>query len=344
MNKQPLNSAFFTFWVFIFISLLPKQIFAQESLFESNEMLDIKMEFSIKDLRKESNDSTFVEEVVWVKNEAGEWVEMPIELRVRGNFRLNNCYYPPLRMKIKKKNRKGTIFEENKGIKIVFPCSRSNNSDAYIAKEFMAYQLFEEVSEYVFETRMMRITFINEDKKGNEEFLIGFLLEDDDDVADRFDGEIIKDKKILGTLLEELPAVRHDFFQMMIGNTDFSGLFQHNSKTMLLPGEKLIPLAYDFDMTGLVNPPYAQVSNLVEIESVTDRLYRGFCRDRSVFMTVREEFLEKESRIYDVVDSYEDLLSSSEFKQCRRFIEEFFYILKNDKAFEKQIVLACRNY
>ena len=236
------------------------------------------------------------------------------------------------------------MFEENKNIKIVFPCSRSKTADAYLAKEFMAYQLFEEVSEYVFKTRMMRVTFINEDKKDEEEEIIGFLLEDDDDVADRFDGEIVKDKRILGTLLEDLPAVRHDFFQMMIGNTDFSGLFKHNSKTLMLPGEKLVPLAYDFDMTGLVDPPYAQVSDLVDIENVTDRLYRGFCREKEVFYGVRDEFLQKEERIFEVVSNYEEYMTSSQYRESVRFLKNFFDILKNERVFENQIVLACRNY
>jgi hypothetical protein len=318
--------------------------FAQEDLFDSNEIIDIKMAFSIKDLRSTTNDSTFTDELVWVKSPEGEWEEMPIELRVRGNFRLSNCYYPPLRMKIKKKNREGTVFEENKSIKVVFPCSRSKTAESYLAKEFMAYQLFEEVSEYIFETRMMRVTFINEDKKDDEEVMLGFFLEDDDDVADRFDGEIVDDKRILGTLLEDLPAVRHDFFQMMIGNTDFSGLFKHNSKTLMLPEEKLVPLAYDFDMTGLVNPPYAQVSDLVDIENVTDRLYRGFCREKQVFYAVRDEFLQKEERIFEVVSNYEDYMTSSQYRESVRFLEDFFDILKNDRVFENQIVLACRNY
>lgn len=344
MSHQ-LTKAFLQSLFFAMILIFPiASTVAQESLFESNEIIDIKMAFSIKDLRSTTNDSTFTDEVVWVKSSDGEWEEMPIELRVRGNFRLNNCYYPPLRMKIKKKTRKGTMFEENKSIKLVFPCSRSKSAESYLAKEFMAYQLFEEVSEYIFETRMMRVTFIDEDKKDSEEVMLGFFLEDDDDVADRFDGEIVDDKKILGTLLEDLPAVRHDFFQMMIGNTDFSGLFKHNSKTLMLPGEKLVPLAYDFDMTGLVNPPYAQVSNLVDIESVTERLYRGFCRKKEVFYTVRDEFLQKENRIFEVVSNYEQYLSSGQYRESVRYLEDFFNILKNDKAFEKQIVLACRNY
>lgn len=318
--------------------------FAQGPLFESDEILDLRLKFSVKDLRKESNDSTYIDELLWFKNKDGEWEELEVEIRTRGNFRLNNCYYPPLRLKFKKKKREGTVFEENKSLKLVMPCSRANSADTYLVKEFMAYKMMEEVTPYVFSTRMVRMFFENEDDKKGEGVLYGFLIEDDDDVADRFDGDIVDDKKILGTLLEDSAAVRHDIFQYMIGNTDFSGLFKHNQKVLQLDETTVVPLAYDFDMTGLVNPPYAQVSDLVDIENVKQRLYRGFCRDEPLMQAVRQEFIAKEETMYSIVEDYQDWLSSGEKREVDRFLNEFYEILKNDRAFEKSIISACRNY
>jgi hypothetical protein len=318
---------------------------AQSPLFASDEILDLKFRFSVKEIRSDSNDSTYVDEVIWFKNEVGEWEELEVEMRTRGNFRLTNCYFPPLRLKFKKKRRAGTVFEENKSLKLVMPCSRAKNADAYIAKEFMCYKMMEEVTPYTFSTRMVRIYFENEDDKKEEEVeLFGFLIEDDDDVADRFNAEIVDDKKILGTLLEDSAAVRHDIFQYMIGNTDFSGLFKHNQKVMQLDERTVIPLAYDFDMTGFVNPPYAQVSNLVEIESVTERLYRGFCREEALFQAIRAEFLEKELTMFAIIDEHQEWMSSGEKKEAERFLGEFYSIIKNDKAFEKSIISSCRSY
>ncbi|WP_268034784.1 hypothetical protein [Algoriphagus sp. PAP.12] len=318
---------------------------AQSPLFASDEILDLKLKFSVKDIRKDSNDSTYVDEVIWFKNESGEWEELEVEMRTRGNFRLNNCYFPPLRLKFKKKRREGTVFEQNKSLKLVMPCSRAKNADAFIAKEFMCYKMMEEVTPYTFSTRMVRLYFENEDdKKGEEEILFGFLIEDDDDVADRFNGEILDDKKILGTLLEDSAAVRHDIFQYMIGNTDFSGLFKHNQKVMQLDERTVVPLAYDFDMTGFVNPPYAQVSNLVEIESVTQRLYRGFCREEALLQAIRAEFLEKEEIMFAIIEEHQEWMSSGEKKEAERFLGEFYSIIKNDKAFEKSIISSCRSY
>ena len=41
----------------------------------------------------------------------------------------------------------------------------------------------------------------------------------------------------------------------------------------------LVPIPYDFDATGIVNPPYALPAAGLSIRNVRVRLYRGQCRD-----------------------------------------------------------------
>lgn len=319
---------------------------AQESkdLFSDQAPLEIKMKFSIKDLKKETNDSTYVDSFIQYKNEeTGSWDSLDIDLRVRGNFRLANCFYPPLRIKIKKKGSKGTIFDENRNLKLVIPCTKANGADSDIFKEYLCYKMAEPVAEYTFQTRLVKVSFVNEDdKKGEVVELVGFFIEDDDDVADRFNGEILDGKKILGTVLEDSAAVRHDFFQLMIGNTDWSTMFQHNMKILKLDAKTVVPLAYDFDMTGIVNPPYSQVSNLVDIEHVTERLYRGYCREESLMQAIRQEYLDKEPEIWAIVDEHESMIDKGDMKAFRSYLEEFFTTLQEDRLFESQILMECR--
>jgi hypothetical protein len=109
-------------------------------------------------------------------------------------------------------------------------------------------------------------------------------------------------------------------------------------------GEKtIIPLAYDFDMTGLVNPPYAQVNSAVGIERITDRVYRGFCRNPELMQAIRKEFLEKEQRIFETVESVKSYLTEADAKASAAFLKEFYDILKNDKLFQQKVIEACRN-
>lgn len=313
-------------------------------LFSDQEPLEIKMKFSLKELRKQTNDSTYMDHSLQLKNEeTGEWETLDIEMRVRGNFRLDNCFYPPLRVKVKKKQAKGTVFDGNRNLKLVIPCSKANGADSDVIKEYLCYKLFEPITPYAFQTRLVKVYFDNEDdKKEEEEELIGFFIEDDDNVADRFGGEILDGKKIIGTLLEDSAAVRHDYFQLMIGNTDWSTMYQHNMKILKLDSKTVVPLPYDFDMTGIVNPPYSQVSNLVNIEMVTERLYRGYCREESLMQAIRQEFLELQPEIWARVEAHEAMMDKGDYRNFSSYLQEFFDIIGNDRAFESQVLMDCR--
>jgi hypothetical protein len=317
--------------------------FQTSPLFQSNEPLPIKMAFSIKDLRKNTNDSTYMDSFLMIESSPGKWDSIPLEMRTRGNFRLANCYYPPMRIKFKNKQINGTVFEKNKSLKLVMPCQKGKGADSFIGKEFLAYQLLEDITPYHFDTRLVKVKFTNLDDKKTEEIeLLGFLIQDDDEVADRFGGKIVEGRKILPTVMQDSATVRQDFFQYMIGNTDFSTLFLHNQKVLQLDEKTIIPLSYDFDMSGLVNPPYSQVSAQLSIRSVTERLYRGFCRDEAFLQAIRQEFLAKENQFWSTVDQHQPYLTETDLKSTKNFLKGFFDILKSDRLFRDQIVKACR--
>jgi hypothetical protein len=338
MNK------FFVMLVFLLFSAVSISFGFQTSpLFSSQEPLPIKMSFSIKELRKNTNDSTYMDSFLVLESSPGQWDTIPLEMRTRGNFRLANCLYPPIRIKFKNKKINGTVFENNKSLKLVLPCQKGKGADSYIGKEYLAYQLLEDITQYYFDTRLVQVNFTNlDDKKGGETALLGFLIQDDDEVAARFGGNIVEGRKILPTVMQDSATVRQDFFQFMIGNTDFSTLFLHNQKVLQLDEKTIIPLAYDFDMCGLVSPPYAQVSPQLNIKSVTDRLYRGFCRDEAFVQAIRQEFLAKESKFWSTVERQQPYITDTDMKVTKTFLKGFFDVLKNDRLFRDQILAACR--
>ena len=43
------------------------------------------------------------------------------------------------------------------------------------------------------------------------------------------------------------------------------------------PGALLAPVPYDFDFSGLVDAPYAGPPEGIPVETVRDRIYRGYC-------------------------------------------------------------------
>ncbi|MFN3997742.1 hypothetical protein [Algoriphagus sp.] len=334
------------FSIIVFLILFSAQSvvgFQTSALFQIDDPLPIKMAFSVKDLRRNTNDSTYMDSFLMIESSPGKWDSIPLEMRTRGNFRLANCYYPPIRIKFKNKQINGTVFEKNKSLKLVMPCQKGKGADSFIGKEFLAYQLLEDITQYHFDTRLVKLKLTNlDDKKTGEIEMLGFLIQDDDEVADRFGGKIVEGRKILPTIMQDSATVRQDFFQYMIGNTDFSTLFLHNQKVLQLDEKTVIPLAYDFDMSGLVNPPYSQVSEKLSIKSVTDRLYRGFCRDEAFLQVIRQEFLAKETQFWSTVDRHQLYLSDADMKSTKNFLKGFFDVLKNDRLFRDQIVKACR--
>ena len=64
--------------------------------------LSIQLKLSIKNIKKNTNDSTYIASTLIYKNKAKLWDSLKIKMRARGNHRRKNCYYIPLKLKLKK--------------------------------------------------------------------------------------------------------------------------------------------------------------------------------------------------------------------------------------------------
>ena len=296
----------------------------------------------MREIKKNLNDSVYYPSFLTYKNDQGVWDSLNVGIRARGNFRRKNCYFPPLRLKMKKSHVAGTPFEGNKSFKLVLPCLNVKSANNLILREYLCYKLLEPVTPYFFHTRLANITLTDQsNKQAKSHSIIGFFIEDDDLIADRFNGQVL-DQIILPRQLNDTTAIVHYFFEYMIANTDWSTTTQHNTKVIQLPPNKKVPLSYDFDMAGLVNAPYATINESLNIKSVKERLYRGYCRDESVTEYVREKYIQLESEIMNVVSDHQSYFSEGEYIVMKKYIEEFFTILKDDKKFKDAILLTCR--
>jgi hypothetical protein len=245
-------------------------------------------------------------------------------------------------MKIKKNVRKETLFEGNKKIKIVLPCKTQKNGNDYIVKEYMAYQLYEIISPYHFKTRRVDIALTDDRERNPKTYpLKGIFIEDDEKVAKRHGGNVLE-KSIHPLKQGDLTSVQNAFFQYMIGNTDFLTTIQHNEK-LLYVNNTIIPIPYDFDMSGLVNTNYSVVSEIngesLPINSVRERYYRGFIRNPEILEQVRQEFIANEVKLMEIVDAQEsDFDDPKEFERTKEYIADFFDIMKNDKKYQSKII------
>ena len=312
------------------------------TIFQDTQPLSLQLSFSMREIKKNLNDTIYYPSFLTYKNDQGVWDSLSVGIRARGNFRRKNCYFPPLRLKMKKSHVAGTPFEGNKSFKLVLPCLNVKSANNLILREYLCYKLLEPVTPYFFHTRLANITLTDQSNKQTKSHsIIGFLIEDDDLIADRFNGQVL-DQIILPRQLNDTTAIVHYFFEYMIANTDWSTTTQNNTKVIKLPPNKKVPLSYDFDMAGLVNAPYATINESLNIKSVKERLYRGYCRDESVTEYVREKYIQLESEIMNVLSDHQSYFSEGEYMVMKKYIEEFFTILKDDKKFKDAILLTCR--
>jgi len=318
--------------------------FAQDvPLFQSKAPVNLRATGSIKSIKKKSNDSTFVTGKFQYQQDSNQWVTVPVQSRVRGNFRLRNCYFPPLKLKLNKKDVASTVFAGNKALKLVVPCRTTSDKNGLIRKEYMCYQFYQILSSYYFRTRLAKVELTENSKKKVRKYdLLTFFVEDNSMVAKRSGGKVVEKKGISPGAFDEKQSIRNDYFQYMIGNADWSAVFQHNSNTMYVQG-KYIPLSYDFDMSGFVNAGYAQQNApTLGTGDVRERVYRGFCKSKSAMEEIRKEFLEKESTIYAIIDQEVSNFSKYELKDMHSYINGFFEILKDDSRFQSSIMDQCR--
>ncbi|WP_229796813.1 hypothetical protein [Algibacter mikhailovii] len=315
-------------------------------LFRSERVVPVKMSYSSKAIKRETNDSVYIPTIFEYQTSKGKWKTLQLNLRGRGEFRYKNCTYTPLKLKIKKDSAKGTIFKGSKQLKMVMPCYvRSGNSNK-VVKEYMAYKFYEQLSPYHFKTRLLDIDYIDvKSKKPKKHEFMGFLIEDDKVVAKRHNGNVLNIKvHPLGQ--EGLCSVRNALFQYMIGNTDYSSAYGHNVKLFFID-KNTIPVPYDFDMSGLVNANYAVVSQIgnktLPIDNVRHRLYRGFKHPEDVFQTVRQEFLSQKDAIFNIMEACKPFFdSNTEYEHAKSYIAEFYEILNSDTKFSNNIVRVAR--
>ena len=329
--------------IFILLNsaLRAQQIFKQDLLFSNKKPLKIKLNYSNKNLNKNTNDSTFIKsKLIFFEKKINK--EIQVSLRARGNFRRKHCYFTPVKIKIKKSDALNTIFSDNRTLKLVLPCKNNRDKNDNILKEFIAYKIYEIISLYYFKTRRLEVDYTNQkNKKGINYNLAGFLIEDDDKVAKRFDGKIVK-RKISPLAMDDFNSVNLSFFNFLIGNTDFSSAHQHNGK-LLFYEKKIIPIPYDFDLTGWVKPKYGLgITNRLGY-SFEERNYIGFKRGKNIYSKVRNHYLRLKEKIFNIVELHE---SEFEYKKSYNLMMDylmgFYEILEDDKLYDNLIISEAK--
>ena len=336
-----------------------------KKLFKSEDTLVVSMTAPWREFVRNEDYKGAYPAALEYTDELGNNVILDLTVERRGVTRQRVCKIPPVKLRFEKGSAKGTTFRGQGSLKMVTHCEMSSGYEQYYILEMLAYRMYNLLTDYSFKVRPLTVTYHQvEDpdekesrfsflkKKTSEGPVFAFLIEDDKDVANRFDLNKLNVGRVSVNQLDSDESALLALFQYMISNVDWAATRGpdpdeccHNVKLIgpepTRPEDTVYAIPYDFDSAGLVNSPYAHPPEGLGVNSVTQRLYRGYCAHNASLEGARQEMLDNESAIYGLVEA-EGRLEAKKQQKAREYLEEFFAVMRDDKAFQKKIVERCR--
>ena len=120
---------------------------AENPLFQSDEALALVLEFPLRDFQRQKKEKATFPGVLRCTDIDGNDIELDVGVSARGNSRLEQCRYPPLSIKLKKKQVKGTLFAGQDKLKLVTLCRDTATYRRYLGQEYTIYRIYRLLSE-----------------------------------------------------------------------------------------------------------------------------------------------------------------------------------------------------
>jgi hypothetical protein len=268
---------------------------------------------------------------------------LPINLSVRGITRRERdvCDFPPLKVEFSRPPPPTSLFAGQKKLKLVTHCRANASFQQYLLLEYSAYRMYQQLTPLGLRARLADIDYRSEDGKPFVQ-RAGFFLEDVSDAAKR-NGL----KEVHGPTMVPLASInprdgaRYALFQHMLGNHDWSmragppgSECCHNAKLIGAAGlatGTVIPIPYDFDFSGFVDPPYATPPAELQIDNVRQRKFRGYCVHNPQTAVVAVEMRNARPRMLAALASTPGL-DAKTLNRAQTYLDGFFKDVANDAA------------
>lgn len=314
----------------------------RQAFFLDDNTIEVALTTDIKKLRTEKKTPTYQPATITMKFSDTLSITEDIRIEPRGEYRRRNCDLASLMMNFK--NASSPKLSPLKKLKFVGGCKNSSSYEELLLKEYLIYKIQNMLSPMSFRVRLLHIT-LNDSKNKVKSFTqYAFLLEDMTDMASRNNCVEYKNNNFYteDTNREQMTFV--NLFQYMIGNTDWSVPKLHNMKLMKPKNDstaKPYAVPYDYDYSGLVNADYAVPAAGLDIESVSQRNYRGFPRGYDELQKTIAIFNEKKESIMYYIDHFE-LCSTKCRKLMIKYLEDFYDTINNQKKVESIFIANAR--
>lgn len=309
-------------------------------LFAKHDTLTFTLAGDFKTINKEHDPKSmkrYPAELRVERGAGGQIDVLNVQLGARGHVRrmARTCDFVPLRVEFEKGERKDTIFKGQSVLKLVVQCAGGSEFEQYIYREYLAYRIYNLLTPRSFRARLAKVNYVDPAGKA-----VGtraaFFLEDDGDVAKRMEGRTVGIQRVLFKDTDRDTLLNTMIFAYMIGHTDLSIYALHNMVLVQpAPPEKtLYTVPYDFDISGLVHPPYAIPSRELMIRSVQDRLYRGPCLTQELVDPIVANFVAKKDQIIALPAAIPEMDRTSR-DDAKSYLDGFYSSIKNSKDVKK---------
>ena len=320
-----------------------------QPLFENHEILEIGISAPLTTLERSRPDEEYLDGKITYQDAEGRDHTFDLRLRVRGKFRAQRktCQFPPVRLNFRTQEVAGSVFDGQDKLKLVTHCNtRRDRYEQLVLREYLAYRILAILTDKSFGTRLLRITWTDEEDNDESFSRYGFVIEDDEDVGARIGMEPLKIDKLEYSELDQAYTSLVTVFQYLIGNTDYSLIRGpendqccHNA-VPFHDGQVVWPVPYDFDFSGLVDAPYADPAPQFNIRSVRTRVYRGRCGSNDLLPQTIAAFKSAKAAIYSEVDALVGLDDRNR-NRVTQYLDSFYAVVEEDRDVERNLVRKC---
>lgn len=335
---------------------VPDSLARAQPVFESHEILSLRLatdlKTTLKDIGRDHNDFEFEGEglhpaTLSYSDADGDLVVLDIEVSTRGHFRRSrkNCNFPPLRLRFKPDQPRGTIFENQHKLKLVTHCrDKKDEYQQYVLLEYLVYRTYMLLTDKGSRVRLARTTYVDTEGKRDSLTSYSFLIEDDDRMAARNGASVLDSLGVHQADTDDEYGTLVALFQYFIGQADWKVSALHNIKLLRAGSFLPIMVPFDFDFSGVVDAKYASPPEELDIQSVRERVFISPCRTTYDLNRVFGLFNERKDAIYALYTDQEGL----DEKQVKRTLAYFdrFYKRINDPKDARRVFLrrGCPEY
>ena len=257
------------------------------------------------------------------------------KLRARGNIRKKVCVNPPIKLNLKEKDLIKHGFDSLDILKLVLQCRDNDNTDKYLFKERLAYDLYSIIDTLHMRTKCVIVEFYENGEL--HQSLDAFLVETEDHYAQRTKTIVIEEGVLRSSILSRSHFLKMSFFQYMIGNPDYAIPNKHNVEILQTPDKKYIAVPYDFDYSGLVDTDYAVPHESLSITKVTQRIFLVKNVSLAEANATANFYKEKEGQFYAMIDQA-DYLDEKDKSYAKNYLKGFFKILNSENQIKREFI------